>query len=68
MPAAVMAAMSAVWLTTTLWPITCAAILPVCTSSMVIFGQDADTVAVFRSYCIASLPLSFTTQLGAACA
>src|SRR5688572_32817420 len=67
-PAVLTAFMSAVWLMTTLWPITWAASLPVWVNSTVIFAHEAETVADFRSNCILSSPLSLSVQLGAASA
>src|SRR6476659_593822 len=60
--------MSAVLLMTTSWPIAAIGILPTCVSSTVILGHDADTVAVFRSNCILSSPVSLSVQCCAACA
>src|SRR4249919_1955763 len=58
--------MSAVLLMTTSWPIAVIGILPACVSSTVIFGHDAETVAVFRSNCILSSPASLNVQCCAA--
>src|SRR5690606_1473733 len=57
---------SAVLETTALWPIAVTGSLPVCSTSRVMVGQLAETVASFRSNFIASSPLSETVQLPAA--
>jgi hypothetical protein len=65
MPAAAMADRSLVMLITTLWPIACTGSLPTWGNSMVMEGQDAETVAVL-SRTAAVVALSLSVQSGAA--
>ena len=66
MPSRATPARSAVFDTTTLWPIAAAGSLPVCVSSRVMVAQLAETVASFRSNFMASSPFRLTVQLPAA--